>query len=202
MGKSIESLAQLRGDQVVPIEDAEVCIDFSHPTGVLDHVSWAAAHQKSIIIGTTGWEKDGKAVHDCVENSSIAALFSPNFSLGVACFNHLLLQARALLKDYDVAGVEYHHNHKQDAPSGTAIAMARALKMPAPFASVRCGRIPGKHEVIFDSPFDSITLVHEAHNRESFAAGALTAAHWIQDKTGWYTLDDMLRDLYSAHYAL
>ncbi len=202
MGKSVERLAKLRDDQIVAPEDADICIDFSHHTVVLSHVQWAAAHQKSIIIGTTGWEKDEKAARACIEKSSIAALFSPNFSLGVACFTQLLHLARALLKDYDVAGVEYHHNQKQDAPSGTAIAMARALKMPAPFASVRCGHIPGKHEVIFDSPLDSITLIHEAHNRDSFAAGALTAAHWIQGKTGWYTLDDMLRDLYSAHYAL
>ena len=202
MGQSVKRLAELQGDQIVPVEDAEVCIDFSHPTVVLNHVEWAAAKQTPIIIGTTGWEKDEKMARACIEKSSIAALFTPNFSLGVACFNQLLQQARALLKDYDVAGVEYHHNQKQDAPSGTALAMAHALKLPAPFASVRCGRIPGKHEVIFDSAFDSITLVHEAHNRDGFAAGALFAAHWIQDKTGWCTLDDMLRDLYSAHYPL
>lgn len=203
MGMMVAHLAEERGDSVVAPGEADVCIDFSHQSVVLDHVKWSIAHHTPIIIGTTGWEKDEEVARACIEKSSIAALASPNFSLGVACFTQLLQHARALLKDYSVAGVEFHHSQKQDAPSGTAKVMARALAMPIPFASVRCGRIPGKHEVIFDSSWDSITLVHEAHNRESFAAGALAAAHWIQGKkTGWYTIDDMLRDLYSAHYAL
>lgn len=202
MGKCIARLAELQGDEIVPIEGADVCIDFSHASVVLEHITWAAAHGIPLIIGTTGWEKDGEAARAAIENSSIAALFSPNFSLGVAYFTQLIRHARQLLKDYDVAGVEYHHNQKKDAPSGTAIALSQALNLHTPFASVRCGNIVGKHEVIFDSPFDTITLVHEARSRESFAAGALQAAHWIQDKTGWFTLDDMLRDLYSSHHTL
>ena len=154
-----------------------------------------------------------------IENSSIGALAAANFSLGVILFIQLLKKARSLFSDYEVAGVEYHHNQKKDAPSGTARTIMEALaipfassgtaqmiketlKMNTPFASVRCGRIPGKHEVLFDSPFDSITLTHEAHNRESFARGAVKAAAWIQGKQGWYTLDEMLRTLYSAHYSI
>jgi 4-hydroxy-tetrahydrodipicolinate reductase len=137
-----------------------------------------------------------------VEESQMAALAAPNFSLGVACFTKLLGQARALFKNYEIAGVEYHHSEKKDAPSGTAKMIARSLGMASPFASVRVGRNPGKHEVIFDSPHDSVTLIHEAHGRESFAAGALTAAHWIIGKKGWLTLDDLLRDLYSTHYSV
>ena len=137
-----------------------------------------------------------------IENSSIGALAAANFSLGVILFIQLLKKARSLFSDYEVAGVEYHHNQKKDAPSGTAQMIKETLKMNTPFASVRCGRIPGKHEVLFDSPFDSITLTHEAHNRESFARGAVKAAAWIQGKQGWYTLDEMLRTLYSAHYSI
>lgn len=202
MGKLVAQMAEEKGYQVVTAEEAEVCIDFSHHSIVLDHVKWAIAHNTPLIIGTTGWEEDENEVRSLIEKSSIAALASPNFSLGVACFTKLLRHARALLQDYSVAGVEFHHSQKQDAPSGTAKALAHALQISTPFASVRCGRIPGKHEVIFDSPWDSITLVHEAHNRESFAAGALTAAYWIQGKTGWYSIDDMLRDLYSTHHPL
>ncbi len=202
MGKMVQRLAEQKGDTIVECAEADVCIDFSHASVVLKHLKWALAHHKPLIIGTTAWEDEESEAHVLAANHEGAVLAAPNFSVGVAIFTRLLKEARALLKDYEIAGVEYHHSQKVDAPSGTAKALASTLKTPAPFASVRCGRIPGKYEVIFDSPYDSITFTHEAHNRESYAAGALTAAHWIQGKKGWFTLDDMLRNLYSADHSL
>lgn len=194
----VERLALELNCSVVDPSNADVCIDFSHATVVLEHIKWAVEWEKPLVIGTTGWESDMKAAHSLVEKSKIGVIFSPNFSLGVAHFIHLLKHARARLLDYEIAGVEYHHNQKQDRPSGTAKRISEALNMSMPFASVRCGSITGKHEVLFDSPFDTITLIHEARNREDFAKGALRAAAWIRDKKGWYTLDD----LYSADYPL
>lgn len=202
MGTLVGLLAEKRGDTLVDPSAADVCIDFSHASVVLNHVQWAVEHHKPLVIGTTGWENDHETARKLIEKSNTAALASPNFSLGMACFIKLLQQARTLFKEYAVAGIEHHHSEKKDAPSGTAKQIANTLNMKTPFTSVRCGRIPGKHEVLFDSPFDSITLTHEAHNRESFASGALTAASWIQTKKGWYTLDEMLRDLYGTHLTL
>jgi len=202
MGKMVEKMASDLSHSIVDIQDADICIDFSHHTVVLQHVQQAAETQIPIVIGTTGWEAGIESAKEIVKRYAIGALYSANFSLGVAYFQQLLKQARALFSEYEIAGVEYHHSQKKDAPSGTAKTLASALKMKTPFTSVRCGWITGKHEVIFDSPFDTVTLIHEAHNREAFARGALTAAEWLQNKKGWYTFDDMLRSLYSSRHPI
>lgn len=202
MGKMVEKLSLELGHSIVDFKEAEVCIDFSHATVVLKHVKWAAHHHIPLVIGTTGWEADMEEAKKLIELGSTAALFSPNFSLGVAYFTLLLKQAKRFFSDYEIAGVEYHHSQKKDSPSGTAKYIAKALEMHAPFASVRVGKVVGKHEVIFDSSVDAITLTHEAHNREGFALGALKAAAWILNKKGWYSLDDMLRSLYSTSDSL
>jgi 4-hydroxy-tetrahydrodipicolinate reductase len=202
MAKMVKHVALEQGHVIADVHDADVCIDFSHADVVLKHVEWILLHQKPIVIGTTGWDADLPRAKALVEKSQTAALFAANFSLGMASFMLLLKRAKSLLLNYELAGVEYHHSQKKDSPSGTAKTIAQALEMTTPFTSVRCGRITGKHEVIFDSPFDSVILTHEAHNREGMAEGALIAAEWIQNKRGWYTLDDMLRSLYSTRYAL
>ena len=192
MGKMVAQIAPELGHSISDLKDVDVYIDFSHASTLLDHVQWAIHHQKPMIIGTTGWDEQLTHVKEMIEKSEIAALAAPNFSLGMAYFIKLLRQARTLFSDYEIAGVEYHHSQKKDSPSGTAHSIAQALEMTIPFTSVRCGRIPGKHVVIFDSPLDSISFVHEAHSREGFARGALKSAEWILGKKGWYTLDDML----------
>jgi len=200
MGKMVAQIADTRDHQLVSsLDEADVCIDFSAGEVVLDHVRLACAAAVPIVIGTTGWESDLSIAQDLVEKSENAALYAPNFSLGVAFFRKLLKEAHHLFADYEIAGVEFHHQQKKDAPSGTAKAIAEDLEMPTPFSSVRCGSLIGKHEILFDSPVDTITLTHEAKNREGFALGAVKAAEWILDQKGWCTLDDML---HSADYAV
>ncbi len=200
MGTMVARLAEERGHQVVGVlDEADVCIDFSSASCVVQHIREACEAAVPIVVGTTGWEADLPVVQTLVEKSGIAALYAPNFSLGIAFFRKLLKVARAQLADYEIAGIEWHHQQKKDAPSGTACAIAKELDMPTPFSSVRCGSIVGKHSVYFDSPSDTITLTHEAKNREGFALGALKAAEWILDQKGWLTLDDML---HSSDYAI
>ncbi len=92
--------------------------------------------------------------------------------------------------EYDVAGVEYHHNQKKDSPSGTALEIASTIVGHmdridnVPFSSVRCGAIPGTHTNVFDSSCDSIVITHEARNRNGFALGAVQAAEWLSGKNG------------------
>ena len=119
-----------------------------------------------------------------------------------------------MLEDYDVSGIEYHHNKKADAPSGTAKSISKILtdnikrktsvlnnanraicSNELHFTSVRCGSIPGTHSVIFDSLSDTITLTHQARNRDGFALGAILAAEWINGKTGFYNTKDFINNV-------
>lgn len=217
MGQMVEAAAKQRGHAIVAtitrgkitpnlLKDAQVCIDFSHPECVLDHIQAIAMCNKPLIMGTTGWTDYLDEAKRIVLKSNIGFLYSPNFSIGVALFFRLVQSAAQLIDpfaNYDVGLFEAHHNQKADAPSGTAKALkqiinqamkTRSSNLPE-ISSIRCGSIPGTHSVIFDSPADTITLTHEARNREGFANGAITAAEWIQNRKGFFTLEDMLTSL-------
>jgi 4-hydroxy-tetrahydrodipicolinate reductase len=116
--------------------------------------------------------------------------------------------------DYDVYGIETHHMGKKDSPSGTALKIAEQILENFPnktklqvekldrkiesselhFASVRGGRNPGMHQVVFDSDADSITLIDQAHSRRGFAEGAVLAAEFIIDKKGIFTVDQLFEE--------
>jgi 4-hydroxy-tetrahydrodipicolinate reductase len=89
-----------------------------------------------------------------------------------------------------------HHAAKKDAPSGTAItlrdAARRAWPRDLPITSVRTGSVPGTHELVFDAPFETVTLAHVARDRRVFAEGALVAAGWLIGRTGVFTMRDVL----------
>ncbi|NGX57480.1 MAG: 4-hydroxy-tetrahydrodipicolinate reductase [Chlamydiae bacterium] len=213
MGKAVEKIALERGHQIVDIGDAEVCIDFSHPDVVLDHVKKAVASGASLVIGTTGWEEDYDAVREIVDQAQIGCVFSPNFSVGVHLFLQMISYASQLMnqfEEYDVGGFEMHHKEKVDSPSGTAKWIVERLlshidrkesavfdldqkrgENELHFSSVRCGDIAGTHSVIFNSFADSITLTHEAKNRSGFALGAVIAAERILGRKGWIGFDEL-----------
>ena len=215
MGQMIEKIALSRGHFVVArmttdlwdmeaLQQADLCMEFTHPHCVMENVKRAALAQKDIIIGTTGWQDQMREVQSLVKESHIGALYSPNFSIGV----HLLLEIIAhtskimnAFEEYDVAAVEYHHNQKKDHPSGTALEIAKTIEEnmeridKVPFSSVRCGSFPGTHTILFDSPCDTISISHEARNREGFAKGAVIAAEWLLGKKGLYTFDQCMQEL-------
>lgn len=179
--------------------EGDVYIDFSHHDAVLKNAKLCARFNKPLIIGTTGWEKHFQEVKSTVNSSSIGCLYSPNFSIGVALFKEIVSYAAKLMarfKEYDISGVEYHHNQKKDSPSGTAKMLSEQINThinnPVTFTSVRCGSFPGTHELYFDSPIDTICLSHEARNREGFAVGALRASEWLIDKKGFFSMSDFL----------
>jgi 4-hydroxy-tetrahydrodipicolinate reductase len=101
------------------------------------------------------------------------------------------------LEDFDAHIVETHHSMKKDAPSGTAIAIAKAasdtLDRPIPTTSVRTGSVPGTHELIFDGVFEQLSLTHVARDRRVFAEGAIKAADWLVGKKGVFTMLDVLQ---------
>jgi 4-hydroxy-tetrahydrodipicolinate reductase len=197
------------------VASADVCLDFSHPHAVLNNIKSAASCGKNIVVGTTGWYSQLSEVQKIVEKYGVGLVYSPNFSIGVRLFLKMVEEAALLMDlydEYDVAGFEAHHAKKLDCPSGTAEAMMSRLlntiqrkkkirinslrepleKDEIHLSSLRCGSIPGEHRVIFDSGYDTIEIKHSARSREGFAHGALTAAEWLQDKKGFFTLDALL----------
>lgn len=210
MGKLIENLAHTKGFEVPAIftskdedfnalKNVDVCIDFSNGNAVLENVKKAASYGKNIVIGSTGWQEYAPEIKKIVEKHQIGALYSPNFSIGVLLFYKIVEEAAKLISktnEYDVAGVEIHHNQKKDAPSGTALALKEAVlksfQKNFDFSSVRVGQVPGTHTLIFDSLADQITLTHTAKSRQGFAEGALKSALWLIGKKGFYQLEDIL----------
>lgn len=231
MGKAVEKISLQRGHEICcsisscnplkrhasqDLQAADVFIDFSTPETVLSHIQQVADLKKPLVIGTTGWYMHIEEVRALTILKEFPLLYSPNFSIGIQLFLHIVGQASKLIsrfEDYDVCGMEMHHNEKTDSPSGTALAMANAIlagnskkseilcnSIPRAIlphelhiASLRCGAFPGSHEVIFDSPCDTLTISHQARNREGFSLGAVLAAEWLQNKSaGLYTIDHML----------
>ncbi len=178
----------------------DVAIEFSHPEIAAGNLKRLAQTGVHTVTGTTGWLKHLDEVTQAVQKAGTGLVWSPNFSVGVAVFKRLVAQAAELLKDemeYGAWAWEIHHDAKQDAPSGTLLQLVKTAEehgynRKIDVSSNRAGKHPGTHEIGFDSQADTITLRHSARSREGFALGALKAAHWIQDRKGVFTFDDVL----------
>jgi 4-hydroxy-tetrahydrodipicolinate reductase len=200
------------------LKDVDVCIEFTTPESVLGNIDSIARAGKNVVVGTTGWYDELSEVAAIVKKRNIGLLYSPNFSLGINLFYHIVGSMARLfdkVDSYDVAVSETHHAGKADSPSGTALALgailvqnirrkkeilhetAHAAIKPDQLhiSSTRVGSVVGTHSVLFDSAADSIELVHTAKNRRGFALGALLAAEWLKGKTGVFTMKDVMSSL-------
>ncbi len=215
MGQMIEQCALKRGHQIIAristphwkeeeILSADVCLEFTRPDSVLENIRRIARLKKPLVIGTTGWDEHLETVASIMQSENCGAVYSSNFSLGMNLFKEIIDFTSRLFnrfQHYDVAGIEYHHRQKKDSPSGSAKALSQIIEHNmghvdrVPFSSIRCGSIPGIHSIMLDSPFDSLTLTHEAKNREGFADGAVQAAEWVKDKKGLYTYSQCIQEL-------
>lgn len=209
-------VARVGAGDVAPgcFRDAAVVIDFSSPEGLaaaLPHLGGAA-----LVTGTTGLAVE--AIEGLAERAASApVLDAPNFATGVALLSDLVERATRALPDYDVEIVESHHRGKADAPSGTALALARAaaqghgasLDEVAVYGRIgrtgarprgeigihalRLGDVVGDHTVWLGGPGERVLLGHVATSRDTFAAGALRAAAWVHGKpAGRYSMRDVL----------
>jgi 4-hydroxy-tetrahydrodipicolinate reductase len=177
----------------------DVAIDFSIPSAVPRNVEGIAALGVNMVIGTTGWLEHMEAVQAAVARHNIGLVWSPNYSVGVNAFFHLVSEAARLLAtqpEYGAWAWEIHHSAKKDAPSGTLLKLVDEMKTagyarPIDIGSNRAGAHPGTHEIGFDSSADTITLRHTARSREGFARGALKAARWIAGKKGFYEFSEI-----------
>lgn len=200
-----------------PLEHADVFIDFSFHTAVPDHAALAAELGKGFVLGATGLtDGETRAVLDAAGH--IPLVWSPNMSLGMNVLLALVQNAAAALDpSYDIEIVETHHRHKQDAPSGTALALAefaaagRRVELDdvgcygrkghtgerpegqIGIHAVRAGGVVGDHIVTLASEFERIELTHRAGSRDAFATGAITAAQWVNGRPpAHYTMRDVL----------
>ena len=194
----------------------DVVIDFSSPAGLAAALDHCQAHGTAVVSGTTGLDA-ALETRLTEAGEHLAILRAANFSLGVAVLTRLLRDAAAALPAWDVEIVEAHHGRKQDAPSGTALALGRAaadarqttLEATAVysregqtgertegnigFAVVRGGDIVGEHTAMLIGQGERLELVHRATERSVFARGALQAAYWLADREpGRWQLADVI----------
>lgn len=184
--------------QGAPIEKCiapgTVVVDFSAPDASSHNAQICAQHGVPIVIATTGLTElqhaeIQKAAKKC------AVVFTPNTSLGVNMLLKWMAQAAAVLgPDYKADMVDIHHTRKKDAPSGTALRLAKAFGREMPIESIREGDVVGIHTITFTGPFEKITVRHEALDPKLFAQGALNAARWVAtQKPGLYDMQDVLK---------
>jgi 4-hydroxy-tetrahydrodipicolinate reductase len=217
MGRMIESLAAGRGIEIALKLDEfnntnyegitpanfrgiDVAIDFSIPAAVVGNIERVAALGVNMVIGTTGWPDQMRRVREIVERSGVGLVWSPNYSVGVNAFFRIVNEAARLLAsepEYEAWAWEIHHSAKKDAPSGTLLKLVDEMRSAGYSRSVdvsssRAGKVPGTHEIGFDSAADTITLRHTARSREGFALGALKAAEWVVGRTGFHEFGEVL----------
>lgn len=197
-------------------KEADVIIDFSHPSNFENILDFAKKNNLPLIMATTGLSQEQKESLSA-SAKDIPVFFSANMSLGINLLIKLCKDATKILeKDFDIEIIEKHHNKKLDAPSGTALAIADAIaktmtddanyiyerqsvrkqreKSDIGIHAVRGGTIVGEHDVIFAGADEVITLSHSATSREVFAQGAVKAALFMKGKAnGFYSMDDLFK---------
>jgi 4-hydroxy-tetrahydrodipicolinate reductase len=182
------------------LESFDVVIDFTTPQAVVPNIEACLRAKKSMVVGTTGWYESLSRVRDAVQQAGTGFVFGANFSLGVNIFlDAAHTAAEAVRYDYSAQIFERHHQHKKDAPSGTAMVVRNVVREASGAApeivSFREGDVVGMHELVFDSPNDRIYLCHDAKSRRGFAEGAVRAAEWVVLRKGFFDFRDIWREL-------
>lgn len=194
--------------------NVDCVVDFSHHSTTEALLAFGRKNKLPLVIATTGQtDEERAAIAEAAKE--IPVFFAANFSLGIALLIELAKKAAAAMPDAEIEIIEKHHDRKLDAPSGTALAIARALQTVRPEATIvtgrsgmgkrtkeeigvhaiRMGNIPGEHEVLIGTNNQTISLKHETHDRALFAEGALAAAAFLQGKgPGLYDMQSLLAE--------
>jgi len=197
-----------------PPESAEVLIEFTTPEATVEHLSYHRPH----VIGTTGLSAEQLERVEAASHS-IPIVRAPNMSVGVNLLREVVREISTKLGEgYDIEVVEAHHRNKKDAPSGTALFLARAaaegrernLEEVAVYGreglaprqrgeigihALRGGAVVGEHRLVFYSSGEEVEVVHRALSRRTFADGALRAARFAANaQPGLYSMADVLED--------
>jgi len=194
------------------LSKADVAIEFTGPSSAAANLLKCAESGIGVVCGSTGWLEQYAEVEKAFQKSGSPFIYASNFSIGVNIFfelNKKLARLMASRPEYGVEMREIHHTQKKDAPSGTAITLAEQIlaeipvlkdwvnrpgQNPAelPILSERVDPAPGTHEVRYYSTVDDIEIIHTAHSREGFAAGAVLAAEFIKGKKGIFSMKEVL----------
>ncbi len=224
MGKTIERIALERGhtisgridiDNLIELHtvQADVAIEFSHPSAAFENVKQCIKRKIPVVCGTTGWLERKGELETLTKDTGATFFYASNYSLGVQVFfklNEYLAKMMNQFNAYDISIDEVHHTEKKDAPSGTAITLAEGvLKHLArknkwrnvaggkpediQINSFRINEVSGTHVIKYASLIDDIEIKHTAHTREGFALGAVMVAEWLQNKKGVLNMDDFLK---------
>ena len=193
----------------------DALVDFTVPEASVEYLEAAAAAGVAVVVGTTGYDEDGRDALDAVADR-VPFLKASNFSRGVAALRRAVQATVPALDGYDVEVTETHHNGKLDAPSGTALTIlddiegargdsgdtdrvhGREGEQPRTGDEIgvharRAGDIAGEHEILFAGNNEVVELTHRAGSRSIFAAGALDAAAWLVGRDpGRYDFDAVL----------
>ena len=223
IGKNAGELVGLPGDVLITddvaagLKQIDVLIDFTRPQGTLVHLELCRQAGVGMVIGTTGFEADGKAAIAAAARD-IPVVFAPNMAVGVnVVFKLLDMAARIMNQGYDIEVLEAHHRMKIDAPSGTALRMGEVVaaalgrdleecaiygregvtgeRDPSTigFATVRGGDIVGDHTVMFCGIGERVEITHKASSRMPYALGSLRAARFMAGrKNGLFDMQDVL----------
>lgn len=204
-------------DDLAALANADCLIDFTRPEGTLEHLQACARLGVKAVIGTTGFDDNGRAAIE-VAAQKTAIVFAPNMSVGVNATLKLLdLAAKLLNNGYDVEVFEAHHRNKVDAPSGTALIMGETVANAwgeklddiadwarhgetgaretghIGFSVVRGGDIVGDHTVYFCGTGERIEITHRSTSRATYAQGSLRAARYLARKEfGLFDMQDVL----------
>jgi 4-hydroxy-tetrahydrodipicolinate reductase len=178
----------------------DMVIDFTIPSAACQNMEACIRARKSVVVGTTGWYGDLARIRQLVEKSESGLLYAANFSVGINLFFEIARSAAvALQHQYFGQIFERHHVQKKDAPSGTAAALQRIIQDTSgtelEITSFREGDVVGMHELVLDSPADTIYVCHDAKSRRGFAEGAVRAAEWLAGKKGFFDFKDVWRQL-------
>jgi len=224
MGKTIEKIASDRGHEIVgriddpadpkeafTADNTDVAIEFSQPDAAVANIRWCLERQIPIVSGTTGWlNKWEEVVNFCRKNNG-TFFYASNYSIGMNIFvevNRQLAHMMDKFPSYDLAIEEIHHTEKKDAPSGSAITLAKEIIARLSrkkswtaeegnpdeviIKSVREPDVPGTHTITYTNDEDRIELSHTAFSREGFARGAVLVAEWIRGRKGPLGMNDFL----------
>jgi 4-hydroxy-tetrahydrodipicolinate reductase len=198
----------------IDAERIDIAIDFSTPYVVIDNIVACFNRNIPIVVGTTGWYGRLNEIRDLAIEQKKGLFVASNFSIGMSIFNRINEQLAVLMNSqpsYDVSIEEIHHIHKLDSPSGTAITLAETIidnldrktkweldsedEKPniINITAQRIGEVSGTHSVTYSSEVDDIIITHQAHNRKGFALGAVLAAEFMKDRTGFYGMKDLIK---------
>jgi 4-hydroxy-tetrahydrodipicolinate reductase len=207
---AVNSIEDLETKNFKP-EDVEVAIEFTAPAAAAKNIEFCLDNNIPVLSGTTGWLDAMAGVIDKTNACNGCFFYASNFSIGVNLFFQLNEELANKLNKYDYKPEieEIHHTQKLDSPSGTAITLAEAIierfyglkrwinnqegeKESISITSIREGEVPGTHKIVYRGANDTITITHQALNREGFANGAVDVAEWLKDKKGVLSMKDYL----------